>query len=204
MLNNEDRFWASLLAGSHPGWSLSMSDAWGDHGSAPAHLSANIYAYDTSTGWQCSCAIAPGDLLTAAEIMDSSQTRRNAAVGHAHYELVRAADGKASAGDDAARRAMALIMYYIAQSDALKFVRRRYGSLQGHWLCLVYRFRQGQSMIRPAFRSTFVGERTLPPHLLSQWAADVRLEDHNAEDSGLLRQLRAGNELLLKQLRAPG
>ncbi|WP_041390408.1 hypothetical protein [Polaromonas sp. JS666] len=198
MKRNEEQFWANLLVGSKPGWSVSMAECWGESSAAPAHLSANVYTFDTSTGWSGTCAVTPDDLIQAADILEGSPIRRNAAIGYAHRELVRAADGKATAREDVTRRAMVLNMYYIAQSQTLKVVRTRYGSVRGHWLCLLYRFTLGQSMIRPVFRSNVIGPKSMSQDMLAQWAGEVMHEDRNAQDSGLQRQLRAGNELLLK------
>ena len=200
MQKNEDKFWANLLVGSNPGWSVSMADSWGEGRSAPAHLTANIYAFDTSTGWSGTCAVTPEDLIRAADILEGSQSRRNAALIHAHHELLRAADRNIVASENAARRTMVLNMYYIAQSQTLKVVRTRYGTVQGHWLCLLYRFKQGQSMIRPAFRSNVIGSESMRQQLLAQWASEVIHEDQNARDSGLQRQLRVGNQLVLKSI----
>ena len=198
MQKNEEQFWANLLVGSNPGWSVSMPESWGEGGAALAHLSANIYAFDTSTGWSGTCAVTPDDLIQAVNILEGSHIRRNAAVSYAHRELLRAADGLATASEDATRRAMVLTMYYVAQSQTLKVVRTRYGSVRGHWLCLLYRFKQGQSMIRPAFRSNAIGRESMSREMLAQWASEVMHEDRHAQDSGLLRQLRTGNQLLLK------
>ncbi|UUZ62580.1 hypothetical protein LP417_21775 [Polaromonas sp. P1-6] len=198
MQKNEAQFWANLLVGSNPGWSVSMAKSWGEGGAALAHLSAKIYAFDTSTGWSGTCAVTPDDLIQAADILEGSHTRRNAAVSYAHHELLRAADGMATASEEATRRAMVLNMYYVAQSQTLKVVRTRYGSVRGHWLCLLYRFKQGQSMIRPAFRSNVIGRKSMSQEMLAQWASEVMHEDQNAQGSGLLRQLRAGNQLLLR------
>ncbi|MCY1165257.1 hypothetical protein D9M73_51600 [compost metagenome] len=199
MQNNEEQFWANMLVGSNPGWSVSMAESWGEGGIALPHLSANIYAFDTSNGWSGTCAVTPDDLIQAATIMEGSKIRRHAAVSFAHRELVRAADEKSTASSNATRRAMALNMYYLAQSQTMKVVRTRYGSVRGHWLCLLYRFKLGQSMMRPAFRSNVIGNESLSHELLAQWASEVIHEDQTAQDSGLLRQLRAGNQLLLKE-----
>jgi len=91
-----------------------MADSWGEGRSAPAHLTANIYAFDTSTGWSGTCAVTPEDLIRAADILEGSQSRRNAALIHAHHELLRAADRNIVAGENAARRTMVLNMYYIS------------------------------------------------------------------------------------------
>lgn len=198
MPKNEDRFWANLMVGSNPGWSVSMANSWGEAGKTPNHLSANIYAFDTCTGWGGSCAVAPEDFILAADILDKSETRKNAAVGHAHHELARTANDNCAPGEDATRRVMVLSMYYLAQTQTLKVVRTRYGSVKGHWMCLLYRFKKGQSMLRPAFRSNIIGGDSMNQDDLAKWAREIMHEDRNAKDSGLLRQLRTGNNLVLK------
>jgi hypothetical protein len=94
---------------------------------------------------------------------------------------------------------MVLNMYFIAQSQTLQVVRKRYGTVQGHWMCLLYRFKKGQSMIRPAFRSNVIGDVPMPRQWLAQWAREVMHEDELAADSGLVRQLRNGNALQLQE-----
>lgn len=177
-----------------------MGNSWGEGQSAPSHLTANIYVFDTSTGWTGTCAVNPQDLIWAADILEGSQFRRNAALVYAHNELLWAADGNIAASENAARRVMVLNMYYIAQSQTLKVVRSRYGTVQGHWLCLLYRFKHGQSMLRPAFRSNFIGSESMPQQRLEKWASEVIHEDQSTQDSGLHRQLRVGNQLVLKSI----
>lgn len=196
MQKNEDKFWADLLVGSNPGWAVSMANSWGDGSSHHPHLSANIYAYDTSSGWSGTCAVTPGDFLHAADILGGSLIMRDAAVCYAHRELVRASDGNATTSVAATRRAMVLNMYYLAQSQALKVVRVRFGSVHGHWMSLLYRFKKGQTMIRPSFRSDVIGTNPMSKQMIAQWAYEVLQEDQNTQDSGVDRQLRAGNELV--------
>jgi len=196
MQKNEDKFWANLLVGTNPGWTVSMSESWSEGRPTQPHLTSNIYAYDTNTGWSGTCAIAPDNLLQAADIMGGSACMRDAALCFAHVELLRASEGKATESEEATRRAMVLSMYYIAQSQSLKVVRSRYGSVRGHWLSLLYRFQKGQTMIRPVFRSDVIGKQPISKVLLKQWAEEVLHEDQSTEDSGLSRQLRAGNNLV--------
>lgn len=174
-----------------------MSESWRDGRSKEPDLTANIYAYDTSTGWSGVCAIATKNLLQAADIMHGSNSMRNAALSFAHVELLRASDGMATGSAEAARRAMVLSMYYIAQSQSLKVVHSRYGSVRGHWLSLLYQFQKGQTMIRPVFRSDIIGNQPMSKAMLKQWADEVLQEDKSTTDSGLSRQLRVGNALVL-------
>jgi len=173
-----------------------MPESWSEGRPAQPHLTSNIYAYDTNTGWSGTCAIAPENLLQAADIMGRSACLRDAALCFAHVELLRASKGKVTKTKEENRRAMVLSMYYIAQSQSLKVVRSRYGSVCGHWLALLYRFQKGQTMIRPVFRSDVIGEQPMSKAMLKQWAMEVLHEDQCTENSGLSRQLRAGNNLV--------
>lgn len=196
MQKNEEKFWANLLVASNPGWTVNMSESRREGRPNQPHLTSNIYAYDTSTGWSGTCAIAPENLLQAADLMGGSASMRDAALCFAHIELLRASQGRATESAEATRRAMVLSMYYIAQSQSLKVVRSRYGSVRGHWLSLLYRFQKGQTMIRPVFRSDVIGQKPMSKEMLKQWADEVLHEDQSTNDSGLTRQLRTGNALV--------
>lgn len=207
MHTNEDRFWANLLVEGHPGWTVRVAETWDSDRPPHPDLTCKIYAYDTGTGWSGTCAIAPENLLLAMNTLEGSPLLQGVAVRFAHAAVqqvadLRAADqqtqlSRSTAKDVATRRAMVLCMYYIAQCQTLKVVRAQYGSVRGHWLTLMYRFDRGQTIIRPAFKSDFVGQPPMTQARLKRWSQDVLHDDQSCEDSRLSRQIKAGSTLVL-------
>jgi hypothetical protein len=192
---NEDRFWANILIGSNPGWSVQMTAQQSPKQSGVQSPTAYLYAYDVSYGWNTNCAVPQESLLEAQAIQSRSPKLRDIAVTHGHHALIHA-HRKSENAPEIERRAMVLNLFYMAQTNTFQVVQTRYPDVSGHWMTLIYRFKSGHTMLRPAFKSNFVGGNRLSPGQIKQWASDISAEDEGYENSGLMRQIQSGNELL--------
>jgi hypothetical protein len=126
-------------------------------------------------------SITPAQLERASEVVNGSSNFRDAAVTGAQLELLTASQQPRTEQEEHTRRAITLCMFYIAQSDTLKVVRARYRHCHGHWMTLLYRFKDGRAMIRPAFKSTVIGAERMSEVLIKRWGADILAEDTTSE-----------------------
>lgn len=197
MLNNEVKFWSDMLVASNPGWSITVAHQWGEGMPGGLDLRVNVYAFDTASGWSGACATSALDFQAAHDLLRDSDTKRQAVQVAAHKDLKQVADAGASAQEEMTRRALVLDMYYLAQTQTFSTVRAHMGTIEGHWLTLLYRFKSGASTLRPVYRSSVIGAGMLSPSQLARWAAEVVEEDAQREQSAIATHLRRGDELVL-------
>lgn len=198
MLSNEIKFWSDMMLASHPGWSVVIANDWKGKSPASSKHKVNIYAYDIATGWSGACMTSPADLADAQKMLEASVKKCQAIRTAAQSELIRLAEAQAGPSAEVTRRGLVLAMYYIAQTQTLKTVRSQYGRVDGHWLCLLYRFKSGLSTMRPAYMSQVASEAMFSHDQVAQWASEASEVDAKTEESGLNRLLRKGEELIIQ------
>lgn len=192
MLSNESKFWSDLMLASHPGWSVVVAHDWNSMPVKTSLYKVNIYAYDMATGWAGACMTTEEDLTDGQKAMAGSEKKRVAIRNAAQVELMALADAMASGSSESTRRGLVLAMYYIAQTQTVETVRRQFGNVEGHWLCLIHRFKSGTSTMRPVYMSHVASKTLFSPAMVAQWASEASDADLLRDESELSRLLRRG------------
>lgn len=154
-MNNEQKFWRSLLETRNPGWKLHVPE--GDQLEGLAEYDVAIYVVDTSTGW------TTAGMLKAAEFGRVAQAVGQA-VGQAAKSMrkigggitagiwkVLGASPQPGANSPEAHEALVSACADMSLTKTFLVVQQQTGGFAGHWVYLVYRLRSGERIGRPAY-----------------------------------------------------
>jgi hypothetical protein len=196
-MNNEQKFWRTLLEASNPGWKLHVPE--GDQLEGLADYDVAIYVVDTSTGW------TTAGMLKAAEFGRVAQ-----AVGQAAKSMRKIGGGitagiwkilgtspQPGANSPEAHEALVSACADMSLTKTFLVVQQQTGGFAGHWVYLVYRLKSGQRIGRPVYfgRSS--------PGLMDRGdlefgiAKIIALDTDPASPASVARDLRAGGGAVL-------
>ena len=127
-----------------------------------------IYLLDTLTLWNVHAHMSEAESLA---VIESLKSQYGAIEGIAELRAVAdtsaASDAKVKAQDELSQVAFASVLYGLTTTETYDQALKRHGSIEGHWLYLLYRMTDGNIIGRPGFaRSPTSGY--LPPRDLKQ------------------------------------
>jgi len=189
-MNSEEKMWSQLLNRLHPDWKVSLGNLSVGEGALSAGCC--VYIVDVASGWKLAGTLAHAQFLQVAQRIRGLPKQHDEVLSIAQALRAVVADG----GDPDPQLARALIhgtVQALSLTHTFDVVRSsRNGSLEGHWLYLVYALSDGSCLGRPGFASgSSVG--MMSAEMLDHWiAATVRADTLGASSVGRMIEQAGG------------
>ncbi len=194
-MNNESRFWRdTILSKLHPGWQLELGSQSVPGSIDLAQHTAAIYLVDTSSDWRLAGTTRTSDMLEISEEINSGAIDGARVMNAAGSCVLAAGERRLDVNTDRLEieYAVKLAVGALVQTQCYQLAKDTPTGLNGHWLYLVYRMRDGSAIARPAMltaRSTPFA--LLDPEVLEGFVARIIQADTTTAASTIGRQLRA-------------
>ncbi|WOB11235.1 hypothetical protein [Piscinibacter gummiphilus] len=146
MKGHEKRFWERLLTDVNPGWSITVE------GSGAAPLSDQkvcVYVVDSSNLWMQAGATTAAGMANGARILDQDKELSEMAIAAAGSSTVAASEATNKGAPSAEVSMLALMA--LTRMRTYEVVKAQFGDVEGHWLYMVYRMKDGSYISRPGF-----------------------------------------------------
>jgi len=167
-LRGEQRFWEGVMNTANPGWQTKLTPGWGDLNSL-SDLSVFSYIVDTSNGWTVMGAVTAQNFKDAQAQYEQIEKRQlKAYMDRIHNTMLAASDASAQPRTELAMNACVLSLVSLCDTSTFKLARQCSSSVEGHWISVLYRLKDGACLRRPAFSYPDGTSKPLEPAALYQ------------------------------------
>ncbi len=150
-MSHERRFWEDLAAAVNPGWDFSLSDDVVPGEGLLSTYRVYIYTVDTSTVWTMEGATTEQGMERAHATLSLRKEAIPGLLSAAGEQVLACGQDSAARASKPAQQAVTLALLALTETQTYVAAKQTTGSLEGHWLYLVYRLKDGAALSRPAF-----------------------------------------------------
>lgn len=187
MGTGEDRFWQEVGNQLNPGWQIHLGP-----GGVQVPLASQdtfLYLLDTATMWITGGATLSSEMLRARRELQKLKMTPAQVAGLAAEPILECSQTQLTGDHPKVRLAMTAAVCSITATGTWSAVMDRIGSPAGHWIWMVYRLQDGESLGRPVFSQgprVFMQEPDLHRALRTALASD--LGNPNSSVSQMVRK----------------
>jgi hypothetical protein len=190
-LKAEHQFWEGVVKTSNPGWNVKLQPDWKERNSLE-ELVVYSYILDVSNGWTVvggfGLDIFERVYALYREVKPSHMKRH---LDQIHNTLLAASDANVQAGSQEAVNACVLSMVSWCNAKTFEAARQASPRLEGHWISVLYRLKDGACLRRPAFVQKDGFPAAIDPGSLCAMVEQIIRTDRNPK-SNVGQQIRAG------------
>jgi len=167
MSHAEHQFWEAVAGQANPQWKVRLDKDWLQNNKL-SDIRAYCYVVDTQADWMCSGGLSANDLKKAERLYkDVPIHKKNDFMGAMKLGIVELANANAQYDDPAVAEVTGMAMASMFGTRTIKLARQAHPGLEGHWILILYRQRDGGLMTRPVYLSpATAGIASLTPDLL--------------------------------------
>ncbi|MDF2461952.1 MAG: hypothetical protein K0Q43_187 [Ramlibacter sp.] len=196
-MNNEQKFWRSLLHARSPYWKLHIQA--GDRIEGLAEYDVAIYVVDTSTGWTAAGMLKTPEFQHIAQAVGQaakSMRKIRGGLSAGIWQVLGEAPQPAASSPEA-HEALVSACADMALTKTFVQVKQQTGGVAGHWVYLVYRLQSGERIGRPVFfgrpQMGLIDQNDLEFSICKI----IALDTDPASQASVARDLRAGGGPIL-------
>jgi len=147
---HERQFWEDIVRAANPDWQFALDNNARAGTGTLSTLRVRVYTVDTSCLWTMAGATTENEMMRARAAL-LKQERHTDVISAAGECVVENGAASVEASSKEAHQAVTLALIALTGMQTFHAAKQATGSLEGHWLYLVYRLKGGGTLSRPAF-----------------------------------------------------